>query len=273
MSEELLEQNVTLWSHAHPREAIWMQYIDADHLQLKKSDAGFWNLVYEGDERSFSYHSQEDPLKEAKERIANFGLEHTKVLFIYGVGLGYDFLAAKDWLGKDEACQLIFLEDDLAVVSRLFETEVGREILTHKQVQLSFFKDLEETEHVFNELFWHFHGARFEIVSSQAYSMMKPRAFSDLKHKLTYDLESKKELLQEYLEFGVAFFRNFYLNVQTLDQAHLGNKLFGKFKNIPAIICGAGPSLEKNIEVLKTVQDRALIFVSSLSFFGTYNIS
>lgn len=265
MSEELLDQNVTLWSHAYPREAIWLQYVDTDHLQLEKTDTGFWNLVYENDKQSFSYHSQEDPLKEAYERMANLDLEHTKVVYIYGVGLGYDFLAAKDWLEKDEACQLIFLEDDLAVVYRLFETEVGKEILTHKQVQLSFIKDLEQTEQVFNELFWHFHGAPFEIVSSQAYQIMKPRTFDDLKHKLTYDLEVKKDLLQEYMEFGMVFFRNFYLNVQKLDQAHLGNKLFGKFKNIPAIICGAGPSLQKNIEVLKTAQNRALIFGGSSS--------
>lgn len=39
-----------------------------------------------------------------------------------------------------------------------------------------------------------------------------------------------------------------------------GLELEGAFKNIPAIIVGAGPSLEKNGHLLKELKDRALIF-------------
>ena len=44
-----------------------------------------------------------------------------------------------------------------------------------------------------------------------------------------------------------------------LDQCLDGAQLFEQFKGVPAIICGAGPSLAKNISVLKQLKDRALI--------------
>lgn len=265
MSEQLLHENVTIWSHAHPREAIWMQYVDTDHLKLKKSKANLITLIYENDEQSFAYHSLEDPLKEAKDAFKKLDLESIKVLFIYGVGLGYDFLALEEWLKEDKKRSLVFLEDDLAVIHRLFETDVGAKILNHTQVQLSFIKNLEQADLIFNELFWHYHGLPFEMLPSIAYQKMRPRTFNDLKHKLSYDLETKEDLLQEYLEFGTAFFRNFYLNSLKLDKALLGNVFFDEFKDVPAIICGAGPSLQKNMGLLKDLKERALIFAGSSS--------
>jgi hypothetical protein len=67
---------------------------------------------------------------------------------------------------------------------------------------------------------------------------------------------------------------NKVLGMDDLDQCHLNNFLWnfpilknypgilgfeGAFKNIPAIIVGAGPSLEKNMHLLKGLKDKALI--------------
>jgi hypothetical protein len=51
----------------------------------------------------------------------------------------------------------------------------------------------------------------------------------------------------------------------TLDQNFHGNQLFGKFRGVPAVICGAGPSLAKNGHLLHDLKDRALIFAGGSS--------
>ena len=48
-----------------------------------------------------------------------------------------------------------------------------------------------------------------------------------------------------------------------LPHAYNGNGLFECFKDVPAIICGAGPSLDKNIDLLARLKDKALIFAGS----------
>lgn len=263
--EDTLHENAALWSHSHPKEAIWLQFVDVDHLHLQKASSSTWSLCYEDEDFSFSYHSVKDPLKEAESRIQAFDLEKTEVLFIYGVGVGYDFLAARRWLEEDPKRRLIFLEDNLGVIYRFFETDTATQLLGHSQVQLTYLKDLEQADFILNELFWHFQGQPYKIFPSVAYEKYRPRFYDELKHQLTYDMQTKYDLLEEYLEYGAAFYRNFYLNILGWDQSVLGNKLFGKFKNVPAVICGAGPSLHKNMDVLKKVKNKALIFGGSSS--------
>lgn len=263
--EERLHENAALWSHSHPKEAIWLQFVDVEHLHLRKLASSCYSLRYEDDDFSFSYHSEEDPLKEAEDRIKTFDLNQTEVLFVYGVGLGYDFLAAKNWLEEESKRRLIFLEDNLGVIYRFFETDTATELLKHPQVQLTYLKDLEEADFILNELFWHFQGQPYKIFPSVAYKQYRPKFYDELQHQLTFDMQTKYDLLEEYLEYGAAFYRNFYLNVLDWDKSVLGNHLFGKFKNVPAIICGAGPSLQKQMDLLKKVKDQALIFGGSSS--------
>ena len=264
-SEELLHENASAWSHTHPKEAIWLQFVDVDHLKFQKVSDTVLSLRYKENGFSFSYHSEVDPLREAEERLRRFCLEKTEVLYIYGIGLGYDYLSAKEWLKNDPKRRLIFLEDNLGVICRFFETDIAKDLLNHPQVQLTYLKDLEQADFVLNELFWHFQGQPYKIFPSVAYEKYRPRFYQELKHQLTYDMQTKYDLLSEYLEYGAAFFRNFYLNVLKWDQSLLGNHLFGKFKNVPAIICGAGPSLHKNIKDLKNVNNKAIIFGGSSS--------
>jgi hypothetical protein len=66
----------------------------------------------------------------------------------------------------------------------------------------------------------------------------------------------------EHADHGRLFYTNFYRNLRHLPRASHGNQLFGKFCGVPAIICGAGPSLQKNRDQLQELSDRALIFAT-----------
>ncbi len=67
-------------------------------------------------------------------------------------------------------------------------------------------------------------------------------------------------LISEYQDLGASVLSNVFANLHTLKEAKNGLSLAGKFKNIPAIICGAGPSLDKQIPLLKELKNKALIF-------------
>lgn len=67
-------------------------------------------------------------------------------------------------------------------------------------------------------------------------------------------------LLADYADFGAKILSNAFANVRYLNKSLSGSALFGKFKNIPAIICGAGPSLQNRLDFLKASYDKALIF-------------
>ena len=64
----------------------------------------------------------------------------------------------------------------------------------------------------------------------------------------------------DFRDGGVQMVANTLSNFSQLGKAKPGSALFGRFKNRPAIICGASPSLEKEIEILRLWKERALIF-------------
>ena len=68
---------------------------------------------------------------------------------------------------------------------------------------------------------------------------------------------------------------NGFKNLRTINETPAINNFFGQFKNIPAIIVSAGPSLEKNIHQLNDVKEKALIICagSSIRAMKRHNIT
>lgn len=259
MNEKCLEQNLELWAHHHPKEVIWLSYTDCDHLKFCKTKNNQINLRFE---RNY-YHSNSDPIREAERWFTKLDLSHVDVLYVYGVGLGYYYEASKKWLRKSSDHHLVFLEDDLAVIHRLFETKRGTQLLQDDQVHLHFFSEVNGTNSIFCELYWKFMTQNIAFSASRSYEKNKKEKCIELQHQLHYDASIKSGLLEEYLQYGVAFYRNFYSNMLNLPGSFLGNALFGKFKDVPAIICGAGPSLQKNVALLKKLKNQAIVFAGS----------
>lgn len=235
------ENNCALWSLAFPKEAIFLPNVPAK------------------------------PSPESPEEVADWfkqlDISDIKVLCIYGVGSGHAFYAAQDWLKKDKQRYLIFLEDDLSAIRSVLESKTGSDILKNNQTLLFFFSenDLTDPTAQLAELYWHFQTTKILVTALPQYAKSKGQLFKELQHKVLYDATLRESFVEEYLTYGVAFYRNFYPNILHLSGAYLGNNLFGKFNNIPAIICGAGPSLEKHLPQLQALRDRALIFAGGSS--------
>lgn len=76
----------------------------------------------------------------------------------------------------------------------------------------------------------------------------------------------------DYEQRGLNLLTNFLQNQSAFKRAKRAEALFGAFKGIPAVICGAGPSMEREIAQLRLLKDQALLFaggtaLSSLSSF------
>jgi hypothetical protein len=259
-SNNYLTKNLAQLAKINAKLAYQINTADASELEFCQTEAGERNLrrTYQG--TTYYYHSQTGAIQEAKEWFQNLAIQNATVLYVYGIGLGYYYQAAKEWLNSHPQHALVFLEEDLGVLYRFLETKEASSLLKNPQVHLYHFTDLLEDRALFNELSWTFILCSFIVSSLALYAEVNPSGFSQLHHQLSYDAAQKHALVDEYLQYGLAFFRNFYYNLLLLPKAYLGNRLFGRFQNIPAIICGAGPSLNKQIDLLKTLKNKALVF-------------
>lgn len=260
MNEELFQENIHRWSRVNPKKAMRLQFLQGSSLTSGVAKNGSPNLIREKDGRVFYFHDESDPEKEAKNWFQSLNLVNATVIYVYGVGLGYYYDAAKEWLEEDPLRSLIFLEDDAEVVHAFFHTERASAFLKDTQTYLFYFTDLKDEEGIFEELYWDFILTQMEITALKSYESARGESYLELKHKIVHDAAIKNALVEEYLHCGIPFFRNFYPNMLWLSESWKGTQLYNKFENIPAVICGAGPSLEKNILELKEVLDRAIVF-------------
>lgn len=260
MSEELFEDNVQLWQRTDPKKAVRLQFMQDNPLSICQSDAGVENLVREEGEAPFYYHDQADPVAEAEEWFKSLDLRNITVIYVYGVGLGHYYNAALKWLKEDPKRGIIFLENDIAVIHSFLHTKTANRLLKDPQAYLCYFEELEDKEESLKEIYWDFILTQMVFSCLGSYGKKHHEFYLDLKHYIIHAAATKNALVEEYLHYGVSFFKNYYPNMLLLPESWKGTDLYGKFENIPAIICGAGPSLEKNILQLKDYLDKAIVF-------------
>ncbi|HEY4832211.1 MAG TPA: 6-hydroxymethylpterin diphosphokinase MptE-like protein, partial [Waddliaceae bacterium] len=278
-SSEQFSKNVARWALTSPKEAELILKKGSLKVEFCTTGSKDLNLKREEEGETYYYHSTQNALKEAEQWFSSLDLYNISTLFVYGVGLGYYYQAAKEWLRANRARHLVFIEDDSDVIVQLFQMELGTELLHDPQVTLLLIglsRD-EEPQDVEKRLFslpYTLLLGNIRLSALNLYSQIhEPHVFL-LNLQLEYLKNVKIYQVMEYMRFGEAFFHNFYRNLLELPKAYLGDKLYGKFEGVPAIICGAGPSLDKNLPLLKELEDRALIFAggSAMNAINTFGI-
>jgi len=191
----------------------------------------------------------------------------TDVICVYGKSNLDHISFLKNWLNDLDNRKVIFLEDDKKKLNELHG--LVDKNFDEKKTQVFFIKDFEKD---LKKIAWGCVYLDIKIIKS-----------SNEKRETSFDNISKtlKEFhlganLTSYLysDFGIKTFENLYNNILKVDEFILFENLFKEFKNIPAIIAGAGPSLDKNLYELKDLKDKALIFAggSALNIFAKKNI-
>lgn len=255
-----LRDNLKLLNEVNPSLYFQLIQTDPQSLQFIQTNKQEINIKREYEGQTYYYHAQSGAMEEARNWFEQLNLSNLSTIYIYGVGLGYYYEAAKEWLHQNEQRAVVFLEQDPNVLYRLLETEQGKSILNDTQVQLVYFNDLTEDKIILNELTWTYLIGHFVMCCLNLYREVNASGCLELEQLLSEQIAQKSMITDEYLQYGLPFFKNFYPNLLELPKSYFGNGLFDQFRHMPAIICGAGPSLNKQIELLKTLKDHAIIF-------------
>lgn len=254
-----ISKNIKRWS-AFQKEAEFLENLPYTYVTSTVSASGDPNLTISIKNKNIPLHSEHNPKEEAQTLFDSLDIKGINVIFVYGVGLGYFYDCAKEWLRKSPDHYLVFLENSLEVIKKLFETERGSQILFDQQVWLV---NLDPEGRLMGHLAATFVLKPYLFVVLDSYKEIYGDASTIAKARLDYHLSMRLGFITEYSNHGSAFNGNFFRNLVLLPQAYSGNKFYGKFQNIPAIICGAGPSLAKNIHLLEKLRDKAIIFAGA----------
>lgn len=232
------------------------------------------NLIVKKEDCSFFIHRLENSHREAVQWIESLSLENISVLYVYGIGLGEYYKAALPWLKSDETHRLIFLENHLEIMRYLLDSPIGTLLLNDPQVEIRDVSKIETDPSILYWLTWDYLSENFLLTALASYKEYEREFFNLLSNQLHFQSHQRQLQAREKLEYGMTFFNNFYHNLLKIPSAYSGEALFNKFKNVPAIICGAGPSLQKHLSLLKELEDKALIIApgSAMNSLNSHSI-
>ncbi|MCH9613154.1 MAG: hypothetical protein SP1CHLAM54_01500 [Chlamydiia bacterium] len=173
--------------------------------------------------------------------------EELELIYLMSVSRSERFFEFKAWLAKDAERDLVFIEEDLDEMERFLKRSESEEILAHPQVHIRYLFDKEKRDSFFREIADEFPYKRLELFGDDVLRLKMLRL-----HTVT------NALYEEDLYYHLLS-QNLLANIKRLPKAFSADKLAGAFEGVPAIICGAGPSLNDEMERLKGLEDKALI--------------
>lgn len=184
------------------------------------------------------------------ESLPDIAFHKAEVLYFYGLGKGAIYKKCQDWLEKDKRRKLIVLENDLGVIASFLHETVAIELLNNPQVYLEYFSNTDKEIEILTN--------RFTVKRVEVSGLGSKNDLKELRLKILRKTALSHALHLDRLH-GYQPFLNFCENLKQIPNSFYANRLLGAFKNVPAVICGAGPSLSETIETLRGLEDKALI--------------
>jgi hypothetical protein len=259
MTVNILSNNLSILKSLHPKA---YEIINNTHPSLEYevslSKSGLPTLSYLGVKGKKKYLlSKYDPAQEAKRFIKSLDPSDVTNFIVIGIGLGYHITELIKT--TSEQSRILVIENDRFLTRLAFETNDLKQILTHPGLTLLFSNKLEDEIEVLEKEKVNF--------SLNGYRLIQQNSLSEVNTKRTNELLAGiKNIFQAYtIEIKTQsakskiFYKNIYKNYSNfISSAGIFN-LKDSLSNLPAIICSAGPSLDKNIQYLKAKRNNFLL--------------
>lgn len=223
------------------------------HIELSKD--GYKILKIEKDSKKV-YIGSKYNMKKTIEEALNEDLSDKSVLIIFGIGSG-EYLNVV--CNKFKDIKIIIYEPNIRIRSYVINNIDKYNFIKYKNVYFLNGQTEEAIYKEFSEIIGIIDINRIEyrwIINYDKIYKEQLLNFSKLVKKFICDAAM---LRNTNILFSKRWFDTFISNLVHIIQAIPINMFINKYKDIPAIIVSAGPSLSKNIDDLKSIHDNMII--------------
>lgn len=213
------------------------------------------NLLVEHEGKKCYIHSSYDKNREVEIMFKDIN-KNTKNLLIFGIGCGYAVDYIKNNFKKLE--RVIIIEPDYNLFLKLMNfIDLQEMLLKLKSVTFIINKtDMEATDIIWNCLSAGIKDG-ISIVYNISYRTLYCGYFEAVMEKWSKYLNNTTVNIATNDLFLYTWPLNIFKNIK--EKALPIEELVNKFKDLPAILVSAGPSLNKNMHFLKEISNKALI--------------
>jgi len=215
--------------------------------------------------RDEHYYENENLLYNVKLKIEEFNINNAQLVFFLGIGLGYELLYfLKEKAAEQKTKKIVIVEPEIEVFIYALHAVDFREIFRDKNVTLLISNDLNIVEDVFNKYFMSLKTLHLAKASKVLYYPSSYKWNKDYFDKVIGVF--KEQILYNITYYGnspedsLIGLRHMFDNITEIVENPGVNLLYNQFKGVPAVVVASGPSLKKNIHLLKEIEGKAMIF-------------
>ncbi|MDI6786131.1 MAG: DUF115 domain-containing protein [bacterium] len=202
-------------------------------------------------------HSKYDPEKEAKRLIEDINYKKIDVFILLGVGLGYHL---EELLKNISSSGLIIaIEKEKRIHEAALNVWKEKNFLSSPQVIFFVDQDVSLITKIIFEKFSFIKHKGLRVIEFRPCISLNLEYYQTLKKKIGEVVDYKITQNLTLSSFGCLWQENVCRNLKEIIENSGVVNLFQKFKNIPAFIIAAGPSLDKNAYQLKNIKNKGVV--------------
>lgn len=232
-------------------------------LEAMETKTGLPNIRVTHSKGKMTLHSNYDVIKECEKLYQKMEFDSKKLIIVFGIGMAYhiDFLTEQnphtEILVVEPSYKILEQTIRMRDLSHLFKNSRLRLLISHSPEELGNFISQLYNVHAHSGLQF-FNLPSYEKIFMAEWETIK-QTFRKNFSKFTVNTLTIMEAGNEYTE-------NCMRNAGLMNKFPWAYRLFGQFRNIPAIVVSAGPSLHKHIEQLKNLDEQAVIIAVDTAY-------
>jgi len=254
----MAKQNLDLFKVKYPDSNILGDVVSKLTVEKVLSKSGVPTLKVLADGREAFVHSAYDPIREAKQWAEKIIPKKSDVFFVFGFGLGYETLELVKNL--PDGCKIIIIEANTEFIKNALETQDLSELLQRKD---TFFiigdKGFIEIETSLLSYLGFDNLDKIRFVDYIPAMRFHDAYYDKVKEIITQTISNVIIEMNTMLRFSEEWLQNLFANLPMIIESPGITRLYGKFSSQPAIIVAAGPSLNKNISLLREAKRKSVI--------------
>ncbi|MBN2400945.1 MAG: motility associated factor glycosyltransferase family protein [Spirochaetes bacterium] len=233
---------------------------ESDKVTAIDSKTGDKIPLLEIDNKKILIHSRFDPAKEAARLIAETNLLNIDLFIVFGFGFAYHIEELTKKIGPDST--VLVLEKDPAIIREAISSRNLTALLSDERIKIIADPDEEKIAEMMKGRSSH----RVSMVIQRGSFQLDPAYYSNLNRIIKSYLSTKEVNIATLSRFEKTWASNIARNIPEFIRHPGANIFYDRFKDIPAIVAGAGPSLTSSIDFIKSNIDKAVIICVDTSY-------
>ncbi|MGR3218344.1 MAG: 6-hydroxymethylpterin diphosphokinase MptE-like protein [Candidatus Anammoxibacter sp.] len=256
----IYEKNIEALRKRNPKMAELVESIeiDEDEIKLVQTEGGDYRVLYRTENGEYTFiNGDNDAQKRANDAVGQFcGLKKEGIVFLFGFEFGY---LAEEILNKLEKEFILFVYEAVpAIFKKAIMTRDISDLIASERVHIVLGEDVDDFS-VFQAVYGNINNGMFFVIKDH----LSVHLNNDIYERFYKRLREEKRLVDScaatLINLSKEFVNTYLSNIPSLLLNPSVNKLKDIFKDRPAIVVSAGPSIDKNLHLLRKAKGKAVI--------------